>query len=281
MTLRGRIVIGSAAALLGLFAIGVLAVLGVTQTRAGRERIRELVVSALQSRIHGKLYVGPITEGFFTGVAIDSIAIRDPHDTLFVSAGRVSADYDLRDLLARRIILKNVHVEHPVVYIRQHEDGTWNFREIFPPGKPEPFTPKSASPLIVFDSVTVSDATFMLTLPWHVSTMFKGAARDSVIRDVMATPDHEVRRSKEGYTRTWRWTRGNATIVHGMVSDPDTVGMKFILAKVGATEADPPFVFSNVSGMVRQIDDSIWITAPHFDLPGIDGERARQDRLGQ
>lgn len=274
MTLRGRIVIGSAAALLALFSLAVLGVLGITQTERGRAQIRSLVVSALRQRIHGSLYVGRITDGFFTGVTIDSLAIRDPEDSLFVSTGRVSVGYDLRDLLARRFLLHDVRAEHPVVYIRQHENGQWNFRDVFPESKPTRFQPKQTSAFIVIDSAFVHDATFILTLPWHPAAWLKRAALDSAIRFELSRKDHEIRRTRDGFSRTWRWTHGDVTLPFARISDPDTAGMLLRFAGLKVAEADPPFLFGNAAGVVRQFGDSLWLDVPHIDLPGSTGRAA-------
>ena len=271
MTLRGRIVLWSSAALLTLFALVVGAFFAITETGTGRGQIRDLVVAALRGHVHGKLYIGNITEGFFTGVTIDSLAIRDAQDSLFLATGPVSIRYDLRDLLDRRILLSGVHAEHPVVYIRQHEDGHWNFREIFESGPQKPPQPSALRPFIVIDSATVHDATFMLTLPWHPAPYLHGAQRDSAIRFELARKDHEIRRTREGFARTWRWTGGEATLVHGRISHPDSVGTEFRFANVRVHEADPPFLFSNASGVMRQLGDSIWVQVKHFDLPGSTG----------
>ncbi|MEO6778883.1 MAG: translocation/assembly module TamB domain-containing protein [Gemmatimonadaceae bacterium] len=271
MTLRGRIVIGTAAALLTLFSIVVIAVLGITRTDRGRERIRQLVVSALKQSVHGKLYVGRISEGFFTGVTIDSLEIRDPDDSLFISTGRVSVRYDLRDLLARRVLLHDVHVEHPVVYIRQHEDGKWNFREVFPEAKPTVFDRKQASPFIVIDSAFVSNATFILTLPWHPAPWLRRAALDSAIRFELARKDHEMRRTRDGFSRTWRWTNGFITVPIARISDPDTAGMLVRFTGLRMTEMDPPFLFANTSGVVRQMGDSVWLDIPRVNLAASTG----------
>ena len=271
MTLRGRIVIGTASGLLALFSLVVIAVLGITRTDAGRQRIRGLVVSALKQRVHGSLYVGRITEGFFSGVTIDSLEIRDPDDSLFISTGRVSVEYDLRDLLARRILLRNVHAEHPVVHLRQHENGEWNFREVFPPGKVSRFEPKEPRAFIVIDSATVHDASFVLTLPWHPTPWLKHAALDSAIRFELARKDHDIRRSREGFTRTWRWTDADVQVSQARISEPDTAGMLFQIANLKVAEADPPFLFSNTRGTVRQLGDSIWLDIPHLDLPASTG----------
>lgn len=274
MTLRGRIVLWSAAGLLTLFALVVLVILGVTQTDRGREEIRKLVVSALREEVHGSVYVGRISSGLLTGVTIDSLAIRDPHDSLFLSTGRLSADYDLRDLADRRILLRNVRIQHPFVRIKQHENGDWNFAEIFPPSKPQAFETKQTAAFIVIDSAVVHDATFLLTLPWHVSPTLPRAVRDSVIHFELASKDQEIRRTSEGFARTWRWTHGDVVLTHGRVSHPDSLGSLYQIASARATEIDPPFLFSNVRGTVRQLGDSVWVDFPHFDLPGSTGHGA-------
>lgn len=271
MTLRGRIVLWSSAALLTLFALIIAGVFAVTETGRGRAQIRDLVVAALRGHVHGKLYVGNITEGFFTGVTIDSLAIRDAEDSLFVATGPISIRYDLRDLLDRRILLRGVHVERPVVYIRQHENGTWNFREIFASGPQKPKPASALRPFIVIDSATVHDATFLLTLPWHPPAYLHGVKRDSAIHFELTRKDHEIRRTRDGFARTWRWTGGDATLVHGRISHPDSVGTAFAFADVRVHEADPPFLFSNVRGTLHQLGDSIWVQVPHFDLPRTTG----------
>lgn len=270
MTLRGRIVLWTSAALLTLLALIIVGVFAVTETGRGRAQIRDLAAAALKGHVHGSLYIGNITEGFVTGVTIDSIAIRDTQDSLFLATGPVSIRYDLRDLLDRRILLRGVRVEHPVVYLRQHEDGRWNFREIFASGPTSP-TPAALRPFIVIDSATVHDATFLLTLPWHPAPELHGAQRDSAIRFELARKDHEIRRTREGFARTWRWTGGDATLIHGRISHPDSVGSVYRFANVRVHEADPPFLFSHASGTMRQLGDSIWVDVPHFDLPHTTG----------
>lgn len=267
MTRRARVVLVSAAALLALFAAAVALVVATTGTQFGRDRLRALVVSTLQTRIRGKLYVGRVTSGFLGGFTVDSLAIRDPHDSLFVSTGRLSVRYDLRDLLDRRILLRGVRVEHPVVHIRQHQDGTWNFREIFPSAPKTPLEPAGPAPFIVLDSAVVHDGSFMLTLPWHPSPRLRGAQRDSAIRFELARSDLEIRRAGTGFTRTWRWTGANVTLAHARISDPDSAGMEFVVDGASVREFDPPFSFSSVRGRVRQLGDSVWVDIPHFELP--------------
>ena len=279
MIRRARIVLITATVLFTLFALAVGGVLTISRTDAGREQVRRFVISLVRGGVHGSIYIGHITDGFLTGVTVDSLAIRDPDDSLFLSTGPVTLHYDIRDLLDRRILLRGVRAEHPLIYIRQHEDGTWNFNAVFPPKKTLGIKQgRGFGDYIVIDSAVVHDATFLLTLPWHPAPWLHGAARDSALHFELTRKDHEIRRTREGthegFARTWRWTGGNATLLHGRVADPDSVGRLFVARDVSVAEADPPFLFHNVQATLRQLGDSIWVDAPHFDLPASTG-RAR------
>ena len=83
--------------------------------------------------------------------------------------------------------------------------------------------------------------------------------------------DKEIRRSREGFARTWRWTNGYAVLPHLHIADPDTAGRLFAIDTLNVDEREPPFNMRNVKGILRNMGDSIWIDVPHFDLPGSTG----------
>src|SRR5256885_11416477 len=128
MTRRLRIVVASAIVLVGLGVIAILSVVGVSHTNFGQEHVRELVMSMLKGRVKGRVYIGHMSGGFFNGVTIDSLEIRDDEDSIFVASGPIRVSYDPRDLFDRRILLSNLQAQHSVVHLRQHENGDWNWR---------------------------------------------------------------------------------------------------------------------------------------------------------
>jgi autotransporter translocation and assembly factor TamB len=86
MTRRLRIVIGSAVILVGLLLIIVLSFVGVTHTGFGRDRVRSMVMSMLEGKVKGRVYIGHISGGFFSTVTIDSVEIRDDQDSVFFAS---------------------------------------------------------------------------------------------------------------------------------------------------------------------------------------------------
>ena len=272
MSRRLRIAIASAVILLGLLVIAGLSFVGVTHTGFGQERVRQMVASMLAGRVKGKVHIGRIHGGFFNGVTIDSLEIRDDEDSLFVASGPIRLQYDARDIFDRRILLTYLDAQRPVVHLRQHEGGQWNFRRIFPEGRnDDPRSEGGFGQYIVIDSSDVHGASLILTMPWHPSPELRGARRDSAIAFELSRKDLEIRRTKEGFARTWRWTKGDASFGYGRISDPDSTGRFARIRKASFTESDPPFQFHNVSGTALNLGDSIWIDADHWDLPGSTG----------
>jgi autotransporter translocation and assembly factor TamB len=118
----------------------------------------------------------------------------------------------------------------------------------------------------------IRDATVLLTLPWHPSDSLRGAKLDSAIRHELTRSDHEIRRTREGFARTWRWTEAQANLGFARIADPDTVGRLARIRKLSFAETDPPFRFRNVTGTVLNLGDSVFIDSDHFDLPGSTGK---------
>ena len=273
MTRRLRIVIGSAIILVGLLVIVILSFVGVTHTGFGQERVRRMVSTMLESSVKGKVYIGRMSGGFFTGVTIDSVEMRDDEDSVFFASGPITVSYDPRDLFDRRILLSHLEAEHPVIHLRQHENGDWNWRRIFPASvAKQKRNERGFGQYIVVDSSVIRDATFTLTLPWHPSDSLRGAKLDSAIRFELKRPDHEIRRTREGLARTWRWTQGEANLGFARIADPDTIGRLIRIRKGSFTETDPPFKFHNVSGTMLNLGDSVFLDSDHFDLPASTGK---------
>src|SRR5437762_8224087 len=218
---RRLVALVSAIALLVITFVTVVTGLFVTRTSRGQAESRRLVQGQVASSIKGKVYLRPMSGGFLTGVTIDSFAIRDAdNDSLLISTGRITASYDPRDLIDKRLLLRDVQVEHPIVYIRQHASGRWNFKEVFHGYDKKSNGPKTPGrnfgDFVVIDSARVRNASLVLQMPWTPDDTLRGAKLDSAIRFTLSRPDKEIRRvvddGKPGFARTWRWTNVSAVV---------------------------------------------------------------------
>jgi hypothetical protein len=188
----------------------------------------------------------------------------------------------MRDIFDRRILLSHVAVEHPIVHLRQHENGDWNWRLIFPEGPPGgPKRGRGFGDFIVMDSADVRDGQVVLTLPWHMSDTLSGYKRDSSLTHALGSftrdaPGNdwpsEIRRTREGLARTWRFTGIRSSLSYARIAEPDTVGRYFRIAKANFRSSDPPLDVKTLSGDAKILGDSVWLDVPRFTLPGSEGK---------
>ncbi|HJR66952.1 MAG TPA: translocation/assembly module TamB domain-containing protein [Gemmatimonadaceae bacterium] len=277
MSRRRLVAIISAAALLLIGVVAAAAVLSVTQTDLGRDYVRRYLQAQVASKLgkRGTMYIGRISGGLVTGVVVDSFAIRDDEDSLFVSAGPIEITYDPRDIIDKRLLIGQLVIHKPFVNLRRHSDGVWNYRRIFPKGAPRVRTPdRRFGDYIVIDSATIHDGTVIVTMPWSPSDTLTARQRDSALAYARTTGGHEIRETKEGLKKTWRWTGLEVEAPFARIADPDSAGRLIVVGDMDVDETDPPFKFRNVQGPVRIGDDTVRFDITHFDLPGSTG-RAR------
>jgi translocation and assembly module TamB len=263
----------SIAALLGVGLAVLLLVEVRLQTGTGRDWVRQTLVAQLKERVQGRLYIGAIRGGLLSGVTIDSLEIRDADDSLFVSTGRIRATYDPRDLFDRRVLIRHLEVEHPVIRIAQADSVEWNWRRIFPrTPSTGPRSQRGFGDFLVADSLSIRDGSIILTLPWHPADSLRGARRDSAVAANIARKDAEVRRRGDGtLTRTWRWSDANWESGYVRFAQPDSIGRYFDVRRLDLRGHAPPLAITNAAGRFRWLGDSIWLDLDHFDLPGSTG----------
>ncbi|HVX40377.1 MAG TPA: hypothetical protein VHB25_12465 [Gemmatimonadaceae bacterium] len=278
MTRRRLVALVSAAVLVTLGLVVFAAGLFVTGTDTGREWVRGFAQPLLSRAVHGTWYLGRIRGISPTAASVDSMEIKDARGEVLFASGPITISFNPRDFIDNRIYIRKAQIEHPFVHIIQHEDGKWNFQEVFAqkpsaPSKPKELNTRNFGDFIVLDSVSTRGATFLLTLPWHPDDSLRGAKRDSVIRVHLTTPEKAVARTYDGFGRTYAWRDIQALISHARLADPDSdnFGRTFKVATLSVDEYEPTFKFRNLRGDVRILGDSVWFQVPHFDMPASTG----------
>ncbi|MCU0649373.1 MAG: hypothetical protein MUF00_15355, partial [Gemmatimonadaceae bacterium] len=277
---RRDIVFVTAMLLLGLVALSGVALGLLTQSDRGQQFLVRLAAQQVQRGMQGRLHVGRVSGTLFTSLVIDTLALRDWQDSVVLTSGRIALTWDPRDLLDRRIQIRTLTAEHPRLWIRQYENGDWNYRHVFgewgKKGAPRIPGQRRFGDVVRVDTATVRDGDFALTLPWHVADSLRGVKRDSAIAYALGRKDAEIVRAGgdakgDWYTRSWRWTRISYALGKTRLADPDTAGQFFTLRTADAVETDPAFAWRNLRGTVRKLHDSVWVDIPHWDLSGSTG----------
>ena len=142
MTRRARIVLKAAGVLLTLFLLVIAGVATLTQTSRGRDFMLRSIHPVLSAAVPGELHVGRVSGNLFTDVRIDSIELREPNGRLLLATGPIRIVYELRDLLDRRIVIKQMEVDRPYIHIIDYGDDDWNWKRALLRPRTGPQIPK-------------------------------------------------------------------------------------------------------------------------------------------
>lgn len=266
---RRTIVLGVAAVLLTLLVAVVGGIVALTQTDGGRALIMRTVMPIARAAVPGKLYVGRVGGNLFSDITIDTVDVRAPDGTPFLSTGPIRVTYDPRDLLDARIVVKSLEVTRPVITLVDYGKDDWNWRRALQRDRGKTQTPGTSrfGKYIVIDTTALNEVTFVMRMPWQLADSLKGAKRDSALAFNLARLDGEVRQEDGRYVRVYRFVRGNLNLGRSWLANPDTVGMHFPVRRLDVVWVYPPFWFKNLTGDFRRIGDSLWVNDAHFDLP--------------
>ena len=271
MSRRRRVFLAFAIIVVSVLGVGVIGVATLTRTDWGRDKLVEFVVGRVNNGIQGTMHIGRIDGSIFTGFRLDTIEIRDRQDSVFGAAARLQLAFDPRDLLDRRLLLRQVRIGRLHAHIFEDSVGELNFRRIFPSGPPGPpqQAPRQAwGQFIKLEDVVVDSASITLTQRWSPDSNLTRTERDSVTTFNLQRTDRVMWRSGSTLYETRRWTSGHIELDSARLDDRQPGGRKFAVRTLSIDESYPPFKFRNVRGFIRIQGDSIWPDIPHFELPG-------------
>ncbi len=244
-----------------------------TNTNWGRERVRRFTLDALGGSAHGIVHLGAIRGNLLEEVILVDLSITDSAGRPFVSVRRARAQYNIADLLHKRIDLTSLALEQPVVVLSKlpGTDSLWNFQRIFPPtGKSD--TTRGFGSWISADNVRLTDGQMTVRLPWKPSDTLTVAQRDSAIRVALAgeTRAHVVE-VPSGYQSVMYFQKIQAALPHTRLADPDSESRLFSVGtlRMLAFPFTPPAAeIRSLRGDFRMDADSLWFRNVAASLPG-------------
>ena len=270
-----RILSRLAVVLAATLAIAFVSVLVLTRTDWGRERVRRFVLDKLDDVVNGQVTIGRIRGNLLTAATIDAFAIRDSAGNPFVVAERVTADYNIFDLLTRKIDLHDVHIEKPLVVLDRPPNGKWNYQVIFAREDTSgPSNRRPGLPWLVFHDVTIADGHFIMRTPWSPDTTLSQAAQDSSAREALrggSEPRLMVTRAPGGYQKVVELRDLSAESPIIRIRQP---GYTHRLARIASLEMEalpfrpPSATVTDMMGNLRFDNDSVWWHALAVEMPG-------------
>lgn len=253
----GIVVVG-----LGLLAGGVLYL--VPRTRWGREKLRTLVVNALNGTFAGRVSIGAIEGPIVTGATIRDIVITDSAGAPFLRVPLLRARWAPLELWRKQIILRDVVAERPSVVLDRPPGARWNWdRILFPDTTTTPRGPGTQwGDHVVLRDVTVRGANILVRSPYDVDSTLAPRVRDSLL---LAAVTGETRavvvRAPGGYQRVTQLERFDATLPFIRIKEPGETKQRYEIASAsGIVKAfqPPAMTLRDARGLVELAEDSLW-----------------------
>src|SRR4051812_32411253 len=138
---RGILVGVACIVFLALLAGG--AVLVLSSTDWGHERVRRYAQTLINGQIHGTARIGRISGNLLTGITVHNFSIVDTAGQPFVAVESMRARYSVMSLVRKHIWIRDVVAVRPLIVLDRPapKGSTWNWQRIFA----RDTTPKPAS----------------------------------------------------------------------------------------------------------------------------------------
>jgi hypothetical protein len=177
----------------------------VARTKPGHEWVLKQTLKALGGSIQGgRLVIGRVDGNLFEGAKLYDISLRDTQGRGFILADSAYAKYDVKTLLAPRIVVDSLTLYHPRIWVfKLPGDSLWNYQSIFADTtKPDTTRPHvERSTQLAF--VRFVDGTVRVETPFHADTTLPLRDQQRQIRTFLSdSGDVVIRQVPHGYVRT-------------------------------------------------------------------------------
>ncbi|MGH7507606.1 MAG: hypothetical protein ACRELX_18280, partial [Longimicrobiales bacterium] len=274
MTSRGRRVLAVAGGVIGGIALViVLAIVVLTRTDWGRERIRAFGVEQLASQVAGRVSIGELSGNLLQGATIADIEIADSSGAPFLRADTVALRYSLRSFLSKHLVFSDVRLINPTIVLDRPPGGEWNFVRLFPQDTTvQPDTLPGFGSWVRFEDVTVRNGTVVLRTAWSPADSLSGAAREHAIEEARSAQSRPwIVPVQGGYQMLSFFYEVDARLPLIRIADPDSAARVVEVASLAAIAypfRPPPAHIRELSGRFVITDDSLHFDDLHLVLPG-------------
>ena len=238
------------AGLLACF-LGTLSAL--VNTSSGRALLGAVARSAAATAVGGRIEIGGVRGTVLTELQLTEVRLYDPDSTLVAELPQVGFSYRLLDLLAGRVVLRDVTLEHPYVNLLQHKNGRLDIEELLHLGEHHGGPPGTAA-LVLLRNVRIDDGAVLLRLQARPSPSDSAAEIENAGAD--------------GRRRVRRFEHVNALVRALRISSPTEKGIRIDVDSLATRVSDPDVVVRTLSGRAIIAGDSLDANFPVVGLPG-------------
>jgi len=125
------------------------------------EQVKKTILPRISAAINRQVSLGDVSVSIFSGIRLHDLVIQDKQGAEpFLKAGALRLDYRFWPLLRKRVEIKEIRLESPLVRIVRYADGTFNFSDLTAKKEKEaPAEKEKSSIKLAVSQVTMTDGT--------------------------------------------------------------------------------------------------------------------------
>jgi translocation and assembly module TamB len=267
-----RIALSAGAAVVLALAITGIAVLLITQTDWGRERVRTLALEQIRAGAEGEVRIGRIEGNLLRRIRLVDVLITDAQGRPFVRADTISTGFSLRGLLRQRLVFANTTFIGAEVVLDKPPDEEWNWVRIFPPD-PEPRVERERGwgDWIELRDLELVRSRLTVRTAWEPPDDLPPEKRAEALEKALAgeTRDNIVAVAG-GYQNVMDFRELHARLPLLLPAHPDSAAIPIEVARFqGIVEPfrPPAATVRDLSGSLRLVRDSLFFSGIRARLP--------------
>jgi translocation and assembly module TamB len=239
----------SLVSVLGMFGTLIGTFVAVFFTPAGRGLAGRALAERMNGVVRGDVEVGAVGGTVLTGLDLDQIVIRDSAGALLADIPHAELRYRLPELLAGRIVLQRLTLDHPVFHVIKHRDGRMNYEEVLHLGESAGSGPGT---LVRFSDVEIRGGSLQLDLPWDPPDSMRSPAQARLALALdRARPGRSIEPGPEGLTRRIRFDQLAARFPMVRLGTPDHKPVQLIVDTLATRISDPGVTLVDLNGTVE------------------------------
>lgn len=124
-----------------------VALVAVAPSIASSAMVRDQVAGVASEALQRDVSIGELSLGWTSGFRLGELKVKEKSGECFVSLKAVTCDYRVMPLVGGDVVVKELRVVEPQIYLRRDKDGKLNIDDLMAPSdKPAPPPPPSPGP---------------------------------------------------------------------------------------------------------------------------------------
>lgn len=115
--------------LLGVLLLLVVAAAAFTQTQRFRDWLRDQIVELSRQKLNGHLTLGRLEGNLISHFEIFDVVIERERETV-LRVPRIEFGFSAAELWDRRVLINQLIIERPAIFLRQRPDSSWNVQNL-------------------------------------------------------------------------------------------------------------------------------------------------------